>query len=488
MEILKQQKSLTDNLTLMRSLLWIKNKQGQKVRFQPNKAQMFYQAHKSRRNLILKARQKGLTAFIDADQLLDCIKRPTNAVVISHEKEATRRLFRRVKYYLDNMERKPVMDIDNKSEIGFPKRGSYYYIGTAGQKAFGRGDTIDRAHLSEAAYYDNLAVILNGISEAAEYGQIDIETTANGSGDFKDLWEEAKRGGNSYNPIFIPWFIDDEYSADNLPMKIILGLSTRMQEMFAIPDEKFELSPEERELRQMVKKNWGIDLTIGQIKWRRYKMADRGDFFLQEYPEDDVSCFLQSGRPVFREITLRETLRTGLQKGVRYYAGIDGAEGISGGDNHCFAVIDARRITADPEKGIEEVVPHVALEIASNEPIEIFEQRVAKICQEYDIVLGVEKQGVGVAHIQKLRALDVAVQEWNTTGANRPVMITDLEEAYRNEELFETYPEAKAEAQNMQYDDQNRADHPTGKHDDRIFARAIAWQMRKMPMPRITRV
>ena len=380
------------------------------------------------------------------------------------------------------------MDIDNKSEIGFPKRGSYYYIGTAGQKAFGRGDTIDRAHLSEAAYYDNLATILNGISEAAEYGQIDIETTANGSGDFKDMWEEAKIGGNSYTPIFIPWFIDDEYSADNLPQKIITGLSQNMQAMFAMPPEQFELTPEERELREMVRRNWGIDMTIGQLKWRRYKVADRGDFFLQEYPEDDVSCFLQSGRPVFRQITLRESLRTPLEKGVRYYAGVDGAEGTAGGDNHCFAVIDARRISPDPEKGIAEVLPHVALEITSNDPIEVFAQRVAKICDEYDIILGVEKQGVGVAHINKLRELGVAVHEYNTTSANRPVMITDLEEAYRNEELFETYAEAKAEAENMQYDEQNRADHPTSKHDDRVFARAIAWQIRKMPQPRITRL
>jgi hypothetical protein len=119
---------------------------------------------------MVKARQKGLSKAIDADQLIDCIVKSTNAVVISHEGEATERLFAAVKYFIDNMSVKPVMSIDSKSELKFPKRGSSYFIGTAGQKAFGRGDTVDRAHLSEAAFYPDLERTMNGIAEACEYG------------------------------------------------------------------------------------------------------------------------------------------------------------------------------------------------------------------------------------------------------------------------------------------------------------------------------
>jgi hypothetical protein len=473
-------RTLPDNKTLIEKLLKIRDKRGQQVPFRLNPAQEYYWKRKTRRNLILKARQKGISKLIDADQLIDCVTKPTNAVVISHEQEATKRLFAAVRYFIDNMEVKPVLSIDSKREIRFPKRGSSYFIGTAGQRAFGRGDTVDRAHLSEAAFYDSLERILGGIAEAAEYGQIDIETTANGRGEFYDLWMKAKAGRSSYTPIFIPWFIDNEYSVESMTEDEKQGMSTGIQEMFAIPDRDFmgTLDEQEKILLDRAKKEWGVDITPGQLKWRRYKIWDKGLLFFQEYPEDDVSCFLQSGRPVFREITTNETIRKPLEKGVRYFAGLDGAEGVEGGDNHCFVVLDTR--------SMEGHRPHFCFEYCSNEPIEVFDAKVAKICLDFDIILGVEKQGVGVAHLNKLRELGVAAKEWNTTSVNRPVMLTELEEAYRTGAVVETYLEAEREARNLQYDSNNRADHPAGKHDDRVFARAIALQVSRLPIPRIT--
>ena len=44
-------------------------------------------------------------------------------------------------------------------------------------------------------------------------------------------------------------------------------------------------------------------------------------------------------------------------------------------------------------------------------------------------------------------------------------------------------PEAENELRDMEYGENNRADHKKGKHDDRVFSRAIAWQMRKIPIP-----
>ena len=400
---------------------------------------------------------------------MDCLRKPTNAVVISHEKEATTRLFKAVRYYIASLKTPPQLQTDNKHELYFPKRNSSYYIGAAGQKAFGRGDTLHRAHLSEAAFYQHLDIILGGVAEAAEFGQIDIESSPNGRGnDFYDLWQEAKSGKSPYTPIFIPWYIDKEYSTDSLTEEERNGLSSMVQEMFNVPEADFVLTPEEKELSYRVEKEWGIKLTIGQLKWRRYKIWDKADLFFQEYPEDDVSCFLQSGRPVFRNIILKESLRGYMEKDKTYYAGLDGAEGNSSGDRHCFAIID---LNSNPAK--------VVFEICSNDPIEIFLNKVKRLMEKYDIVLGVEKNGVGYAHCVKLREMGIPFEEWNTTGSTRPMMITELEEAYRKGELIETYIEAKNEALDMSYDDNNRAEHRQGKHDDRVFARAIAWQMRK---------
>jgi len=57
---------------------------------------------------------------------------------------------------------------------------------------------------------------------------------------------------------------------------------------------------------------------------------------------------------------------------------------------------------------------------------------------------------------------------------------------YRKEYLIESYDEAENEARDMIYTPGNRAEHQKGKHDDRVFARAIAWQMRMRPRPRVT--
>lgn len=391
--------------------------------------------------------------------------------------------------FIENMEVKPETSINSASEMKFMKRGSNYFIGTAGQKAFGRGDTVDRAHLSEAAFYEDLEKILNGIGEAAEFGQIDIETTPNGRDEIYDMVQKIKSGRSSYTFIFIPWFIDQEYSVDNFTQEEINGLSETVREMVKMPDDKFmeRLTDEEMRFKARAEREWaseGVVITPGMLKWRRYKIWDRGDMFWQEYPEDDVSCFLQSGRTVFSQITTLPDRKIPLDdienwgtkeerialRGRRLYGGIDCAEGTLTGDAHVFSVIDIQN-----NKAV------VVFEIHSNEPINVFCQKVANVCNAFDIQLGVEKNGVGVAHVERLRDLDVQLIEWETTSANRSYMITDLEEAYRKGDLIETYIEAENELRDMEYNEKNRADHKKGKHDDRVMSRAIAWQIRKQP-------
>jgi hypothetical protein len=371
----------------------------------------------------------------------------------------------------------------------FPETGSSYFIGTAGQKAFGRGDTVDRAHLSEAGFYDDLERILNGIAEATEFGQIDIETTPNGRNQIYDLVQKAKSGLSSFTFIFIPWFIDQEYSVDNLTEEERKGLSASVREMIKMSDEDFmkQLTDEEIRFKTRAEKEWKdeeVVITPGMLKWRRYKIWDKGQMFWQEYPEDDVSCFLQTGRTVFSQILLLPNRRIPLDDLDKWgtekermelrkrtlYAGVDCAEGTLTGDAHVFSVID-----------IVDGKGYVIFEVHSNEPINIFDMKIAKIIKQYEMIVGVEKNGLGVAHVERLKQLDVQIHEWETTSASRPVMITDLEEAYRKQDLIETYPEAENELRDMEYGENNRADHKKGKHDDRVMSRAIAWQMRKVP-------
>jgi len=141
-----------------------------------------------------------------------------------------------------------------------------------------------------------------------------------------------------------------------------------------------------RKLAERVADEYKILMTAGQFKWRRYKIWDKGDLFWQEYPEDDVSCFLQSGRSVFKRIVRDERKRVplddmdafekwgtqeereALRKRV-LYAGVDGAEGTIDGDAHCFSVIDVRPL---------ENKAYVIYEHTSNEPIDIFWTKIKK--------------------------------------------------------------------------------------------------------------
>jgi hypothetical protein len=90
-----------------------------------------------------------------------------------------------------------------------------------------------------------------------------------------------------------------------------------------------------------------------------------------------------------------------------------------------------------------------------------------------------------VAHIEELKRRGIPFVDWNTSGTSRPVLINDLEEAYRKDEIIETYAEAIEEASAMRYINE-RAEHPKSGHDDRVFSRAIALQMYKTPAYKIT--
>ena len=138
--------------------LFIINKQSVKVPFKQNYIQnkidevkeRLVRENKPAWIITLKARQEGCSAKIEADWLADSITHDNlNCVVISHEKESTKRLLRRVHYYIETSKFPIPTEKQSEYEISFPETNSWFYVGTAGAKAFGRGDTIHRVHLSE---------------------------------------------------------------------------------------------------------------------------------------------------------------------------------------------------------------------------------------------------------------------------------------------------------------------------------------------------
>lgn len=245
----------------------------------------FYENHTTN-DLVLKARKEGFSSLIEAIWLHACMFfKNSRVVTLSHEMQSTKRHFDRVRYYLQNMGTagKPFLvelDEDNQKQIKFPETNSSYWIGTAGAKAFGRGDDISHLHLSEVAHYENQDVLTSALEACVPNAWVIMETTANGVGEaFHRLWQEAKdpNSGSAWKAHFFSWF-DDPANVLALPQTI-----------------NFRMSERERRMKDR------YGLTNEQIYWYRTKeskMADRSKM-PQEHPSNDQEAFLHSGRHCF---------------------------------------------------------------------------------------------------------------------------------------------------------------------------------------------
>lgn len=195
------------------------NKQGERVRFILNKPQAHFIEHIKRLNIILKARQEGFSSLILGIMTNMFLMGENKRVVsISHESGATQKLLDRAKFYIKTFEERNRCEIpmkyNSRNEMVYSDKNNSFYVGTAGSKDFGRGDTINFLHLSEFAFYPDPESLLAGVLQAlTPDGILVIETTANGFNSFKTIWDESMQGIRPFeNHFYSPtWIYDDEF-------------------------------------------------------------------------------------------------------------------------------------------------------------------------------------------------------------------------------------------------------------------------------------
>ncbi len=94
--------SVRDLLT--RALLRIRDRHGRLVRLEPNRAQRALAANCGGRNIVLKARQLGITTYVAARFFISTITRPgTVSVQVAHDRESAEEIFRIVHRFLENL-------------------------------------------------------------------------------------------------------------------------------------------------------------------------------------------------------------------------------------------------------------------------------------------------------------------------------------------------------------------------------------------------
>lgn len=264
----------------MNNLYRIKDKRGKKIKFRmrPEQWEVFNSSHPLK--LILKARQLGMTTYIQIDMLDDCIfgGGNTSGAVIAHIKADAEAFFKdKIKYAYDNLpplivELFEETNLDGNSAAAlFFKNKSRIIVTTSG-----RSGTNQNLHISEygklcAQRPDKAEEVKSGALNTIDVGmKITIESTAEGrAGHFYELCMDAyrnKQEGVELTPLdfeffFFAWFRDPTYSLDA---------------DFDIPD-KYNLYFE-----QLAKQK--IELTMGQKRWYVKKAIQQGDTMKREFP------------------------------------------------------------------------------------------------------------------------------------------------------------------------------------------------------------
>ncbi|KKN27050.1 hypothetical protein LCGC14_0868580 [marine sediment metagenome] len=389
---------LATKLAMIENLLWIVNKNAELQLLKLNRAQRLLFANWSHQMIAIKSRQEGISTAILAMFFIEAQLIPGLVVaIVSHEDYATRRLLDKIdtfhKKLPEDMKSKLFHDSDNEKAF---ENGSTIYIGTAGQRAFGRGDTIHRCLVSEEAHYNNAEKLLSGLREAIPMsGYIIRESTPLGdSGYFYTSVQDCIEGNSDHKLVPFWWWLCDDYT---IPRGSELVLE----------EERGELKFTPQEIELMLEKN----LTEDQIRWKRRKIRSMrsdnlssGNLFPQEYIEDLESCWLGPADKVFEDVEdkiqswslkARDPIRTeGIleiwkepEPGANYIFWVDPAGGESPTDN-------------DPHDGVilklgAGGLEHVA-SIQSRMEQKAFAYRVAEIGVMYNTaLLVVERNGVG---------------------------------------------------------------------------------------------
>lgn len=204
-----------DPLWRLSNLYFIVDKAGQRVRFQPNPAQLAYLEDCSKSDLILKARQLGFTTLMCLIGLDEAIFLNDHKVgIIAHTLNDANEIFEsKVKYPYDNLPdaikaARPARN-DRAGLLRF-EHGSSIRVATSA-----RSGTLQRLHVSEfgkicAQYPKKAREIVTGSFPAVGKNPKTIESTAEGQeGYFYQYAQEAMRSAGQFKFHFRGWWQDE---------------------------------------------------------------------------------------------------------------------------------------------------------------------------------------------------------------------------------------------------------------------------------------
>ena len=456
----------TAGVFLAEALLKVRMRTGAIAPLRPNRAQTEFARRRGTSNIVLKARQMGISTWIAGRFFLKTITQPgTLSVQVAHTQEAAEEIFRMVRRFHQELPeelREGVLRTSraNARSLVFPKLDSEYRVESACDPNAGRGLTIQNLHCSEVARWPGdaratLAGLLASMP-AGGAGEVVLESTAQGAyGCFYEEWMAAE--ANGWVRHFFPWWWEASYTID------------------AAGDDV--LTEEERALAVQ------YGLTGGQIGFRRKLARQFGVLARQEYPESADDCFLSSGSCVFDTEAIDKRLREAPAAVERRWAGaleiwlkpvagreylvaVDPAGGGSEGDYAAMQVLDA----ATGLQCAEFQGRCGLLELA---------ERAASLAREYNGALlivernnhgaGVLAYLTGVVQYARLYRQD-GQDGWLTTALSRPRVLQQVERLLGAGAQCVMSARLLREMKTFVRDARGRTAAALGQHDDLVMA------------------
>jgi hypothetical protein len=458
-------------IALAEALLVVRTREGKPAMLEANAVQRAFEEKRGQRNIVLKARQMGLTTWVAGRFFLKTITQPgTLTLEVAHTQEAAEDIFRIVHRFVDwlpDMVRSGALRTarSNVRQIVFPRIDAQYRVVSAADRNAGRGLTVQNLHCSELARWPgDAAEILAGLRAALAPGaEMVLESTPQGVGGcFHEEWLKADETGMVRH--FFPWWMEPQYRTKAV--------------------DKASLTEEERAL--MAERG----LNLRQIGYRRQIRADFRGLARQEFAEDEDSCFLASGESVFELAAVEARLKTVPEpvkrrqngeleiwlppvKGREYVVAVDPAGGGSEGDYSAAQVLEM-------ETGLQcaEFAGHLGgLELA---------RFVTELATEYNgawLVVERNNHGSGVLALAETACKYGRIYMqggrqggqagWLTTSVSRPAMLGWLNAALVEEpERFQSR-RLLGECRSFVRQANGSSGAQAGTHDDRVMAMAM---------------
>ncbi len=405
-----------------KKLLKVRDREGVERPLIPNRVQKEFEQRRGQRNIVLKARQMGISTWVAARFFLKTITaRGVMTVQVAHTKEAAESIFRMAQRFWECLPEKlregPLRrSRANSGQMRFTELDSEFRVMSAGDVGAGRGLTMQNLHCSELSRWPgNAGETLAGMRAAlAPGGELVIESTPNGAyGCFYEEWGQAMANGDGNGVVrhFFPWWLEDAYVSAPVT----------------------DFTEDEAELMLT------HGLTADQIGFRRGLETSYRGLRVQEFAEDAETCFKATGDCCFEVSAIEARLadliepmameRNGALQiwlpafpDKKYLVALDTAGGGLDGDFAAAQVIDL-------ETGMQ------CAELQQRVKPRDLAKEAVKLARTYnDATIVVERNNHGHAVLAFLNTVEhytnvygqAGEQGWLTTMASKPEIISRM--------------------------------------------------------------